>query len=65
MTPDKALTAKEAALILGIALGTLYNMRQRRQGPPFSKIGGKIVYRERDVLRYIAKHTTDPERQET
>lgn len=63
MTPDRALTVKQAAEVLGISYWTLYNMRARREGPPYTKIGGKVVYRERDLFRYIESKKTDPEKE--
>lgn len=60
---DKALTCREAAEIMGIAIGTLYNMRNRREGPPYYQNGrGKVVYRLKEVMHYMNQLRVDPEK---
>jgi hypothetical protein len=46
--PDLLVTA-EAATFLRVSPGTLSNWRTRGIGPPFSRIGSRIIY-SRDVL---------------
>ena len=36
---------------------TLQLMRRNDSGPPFAKLGGRVVYRWTDVERWIAEHT--------
>lgn len=46
---------KEAAAILAVATTTLRNWRALRQGPPFLKIGRRLVrYRRGDLAMFIA-----------
>ena len=46
---DGYLTADEAAAYLRLAPGTLANRRSFGGGPPFLKLGAKVVYRCRDL----------------
>lgn len=49
----------ETARILGISLRTLYRWRKDGSGPPFMKIGHKIIRYERaDVLRFMDEKKT-------
>ena len=50
---DKLLTSDEVADILRISLRTLYNWRVRRYGPRGLKVGGSLVYRERDIEAWL------------
>jgi len=40
----KALTPNEAAEMYGIPAGSLANLRCRREGPKFYKVGRKVLY---------------------
>lgn len=40
----KAVTPAEAATMYGYTVGTLAQLRHRRQGPRFYKIGKKVLY---------------------
>ena len=50
-----------AALILRwegqVTRATLATWRSRETGPPFVKIGGRVLYRSADVADYEAKNT--------
>jgi len=46
---DEYLTAAEAARYLRLAAGTLANRRVEGDGPPFMRLGTKIVYSSRDL----------------
>jgi len=48
-----SVTQAQASKLTGIPEGTLKNMRSRREGPPFSRIGTKIVYRTKDLEAYL------------
>ncbi|WP_319779984.1 helix-turn-helix domain-containing protein [Maridesulfovibrio sp.] len=48
-----SVTQEQASKLTGIPEGTLKNMRCRREGPPFSKIGSKVVYRTKDLEAYL------------
>lgn len=48
------LATSQAAAILGLAPGTLANMRSRGESPiPYVKIGSAVRYRSEDIARYI------------
>ena len=55
------LNAVEAAEFLGLSVQTLANWRHRRTGPPYIKIGGRIVYRWPDLNEFLEKYRIDPE----
>lgn len=46
-------SVKDAALALGVTVGTLANWRVRGCGPQFVRIGGKIGYRDEDLEAFI------------
>jgi hypothetical protein len=46
------LTIAEAAAILRIKRRTLDNLRWRREGPPFRRHGGRIVYHRAELLAW-------------
>ena len=58
----RMLRAPEAAVYLGLAASTLAKMRMRGDGPPYSKVGPRIVvYDVRDCNAYLAarrRHST-------
>jgi len=53
--------ARSAARRLNLAEQTLANWRYLRKGPPYVKIGCKIIYREADLVAFENKHRIDPE----
>ena len=48
---EQTLTAQVLAERWGVSPKTLANMRYRRKGPAFWKIGGRILYDLNDVIR--------------
>jgi hypothetical protein len=40
----ETLDERQAAQVLGLAVQSLRNRRCKRQGPPYVKIGGRVVY---------------------
>lgn len=54
--PKGALNVRNSAEYIGLARGTLDNMRWRGEGPPFVRIGSRIVYRVEDLDAYLAAH---------
>lgn len=54
--PKGALNVRDAAAYIGLARGTLDNMRSRGEGPPYVRIGSRIVYRVEDLDVYLAAH---------
>lgn len=40
---------------------TLRNYRSSGKGPPYYKIGRKILYKREELLTWVEKHRIDPE----
>lgn len=63
--PAGYIWADEASRMTGLALGTLYNYRQKGIGPPSTTYRRKLVYKLADVTAWIADQLApveDPER---
>lgn len=56
-SPDDLLTTDEVAKILNIASGSVINMRWRRTGLPYIKVGASVRYRRSAVDQFIEKNT--------
>lgn len=54
-----ALPTAEAALYIGFARGTLKNWRVAGVGPPYVRIGSKIVYMVEDLDDFLRAHRID------
>ena len=53
---SKKLRPKEAAEYLGLAPSTLAKMRLRGDGPPYAKLGKRVVvYETCDLERWVAE----------
>lgn len=48
--PDKLLSTREAAELLGVSTKHLEQMRGRGEGPPHRRIGRVVRYRRSDLL---------------
>lgn len=48
--PEKLLTLKEAAEMLKLTPKSFYNHKERL---PFIKRGGRILYRQSDIIEYM------------
>jgi excisionase family DNA binding protein len=55
---DPFLTIDEAAQLLRVSRRTLDNYRHRKQGPPYRRHGGRIVYRLSDLLAWSEQRRT-------
>ncbi len=44
---------KSAAAVMRISARTLQGWRLRGGGPPYVKLGGRVLYRETDLLAWI------------
>ncbi len=51
----RALNNQESALRLGIASRTLENWRWRGLGPPFYKLGSRVVYDPEAIEKWLNK----------
>jgi hypothetical protein len=49
----RAVTPEQAAAIYGLNLGTLGNIRSRREGPRFYRQGRRIFYRVDDLEAWL------------
>lgn len=57
---DRLLTSQEVAAQLGITEGTLRNWRWEGEGPPYVKLGKRLVrYRLGAVRQYVRARGTD------
>ena len=50
------LTAKEVADILRTTPGHLANQRMRGEGPPYFKFERKVLYEEKTLNEWMARH---------
>jgi len=55
------LTTEEASTVCGLAVSTLEKRRvYSTDGPPFVKLGRKVLYRRQDLLRWVVAHVQQP-----
>lgn len=47
------LTVRETAERLGLGAGTLNNWRVTGEGPPFLKLGGRVLYDPADLAAWL------------
>lgn len=52
MEPE-AIGVKEAAGVVGLSPATLNTLRSRGGGPPFYKLGRRVVYRVADLRAWL------------
>jgi len=48
-----SVTPEQAAKLYGLNVGSLANMRCRRQGPRFFRVGKKVLYKVEDLERWL------------
>jgi hypothetical protein len=53
LNDDKPIPAAVAAAFLGLAPSTLAKLRSVGGGPPFIKLGRKVVYRTSDLAHWL------------
>jgi predicted DNA-binding transcriptional regulator AlpA len=53
---QKCLLPKQVSQKIKVSESTLAKWRLNGNGPKFVKIGGKVVYRESDVERFLEAH---------
>ena len=51
------LTPRQVQKIFGLSEKWLANMRWRKKGIPYKRVGNKILYKREDVEDFIEKHT--------
>ncbi len=60
-TSSRRFTDVEAAKYLGISAGTLRRHRWQRTGPPYVKLGARVIYDQAELDRWIESNTVRPE----
>jgi len=53
------LTRKEAARLLGLRPKTLANWASSGMGPPFLRLGRRVLYRSQDLLEWLKAHAVE------
>ena len=51
------LTPRQVQQIFGLSEKWLANMRWKKRGIPYKKVGNKILYKRSDIEDFIEKHT--------
>ena len=61
--PNRLLSVKEAARFLGLSVSTLNKMRLNGNGPPYLKLGRRVLYDVHDLQAWAASrrrnHTSE------
>jgi len=57
---DDVASPREVAEALRVSEEALKQLRYRKRGPKYVKVGSKIFYRWSDVERYFDKNAVDP-----
>jgi len=52
---DRLWTVEDVCAFLGVPVGTLYQWRHRRFGPPAAKVGRHLRYDPQDVRSWVAE----------
>ena len=52
-TTTQLLSESQVASLTGLSKGTLRTWRCRRKGPPFRKLGSRVVYDADDITAWI------------
>lgn len=55
--PRPLLTPREAADFLRLKVDTLRIWRRDRRGPSWTKVGGRVLYRQEDLQQYLQDRT--------
>jgi hypothetical protein len=50
------LTPKQVEIYYGLDAGVLANKRTKREGPPYRKVGRKILYKRTDLEAWLDRH---------
>ena len=50
---------EEVEKITGVKVGTLRQNRYKKRGFPYYKVGGKVLYKEADIIEYIERHKVE------
>ena len=55
------MTTKEVARYLSVSTSWLEQLRCRGEGPPYYKLGGKVLYEKSEVDAWFESHRKNPE----
>ena len=53
--------SEECAKMLGVQVATLQQWRTRHTGPPWAKVGAKVLYLRKNVMEWLDKEATKNE----
>jgi hypothetical protein len=56
--PPKVVTASEAARLVGLSISTLAKLRLNGNGPPYCKLGRRVLYRPTDLEEWLQSRVT-------
>ncbi len=54
------LSTDEAAVFVGLNARTLANYRSSRVGPPYRKVGSRVLYRLDDLIAFVEAGLVEP-----
>lgn len=55
--PDAAMGEDDSAAFLGVSTRTLQRWRATGDGPRFSRLGGRVVYKRRELVRFLDENS--------
>ena len=56
---DELLNQEEAAHFLRLSPRTLEDFRHRKTGPPFSRLGKRVIYHRDDLRQWVRQHLVE------
>ncbi|TQE99068.1 MAG: helix-turn-helix domain-containing protein [Spiribacter salinus] len=63
MPDTENLRPSEAAEFLRVSTRTLIRWRNQRVGPAWTKVGGRLIYRRRDLEAWLDRQRVEPVRE--
>ena len=58
MEERKIMNTRQAAEFLTVSSGTLQNWRSKKYGPPYHKLGGRVIYFTDELEKYARTSST-------
>ncbi|MBW1824535.1 MAG: helix-turn-helix domain-containing protein [Deltaproteobacteria bacterium] len=59
-TDERFVSENEVARITGLSVQTLRNNRFKHRGIPYHKVGRRVLYKIKDVYKYLEGHRIKP-----
>lgn len=53
--PQNLINTAEAAKLLGISAIGLFRRRKDKVGPPYYRVGNKVLYSKEEILKFLEK----------